>query len=47
MLDREVGLARENPEDAADVPTACEIRIQREGTVHQRNHGPDIFAEIR
>src|SRR6516162_8775572 len=47
MLDREVGLARGQPEGGADVPTACEIRVQNEGAVDQRYHGADILAEIR
>ena len=46
MLDRDVGFAGPMPEDAADVPPTCEIRIEREGTVDQRNHGADVLAEI-
>ena len=46
MLDRDVGLARPNPEHAADVPAARKIRVEHERAVHQRYHGADIFAEI-
>jgi len=44
-LDRKVGLARPKPKDAADVPAACEIRVERQCTVHERRHGVDILAE--
>src|SRR5215469_5190012 len=46
ILDRKVGLAREKPENGADVPTACKIRVECEGTIDQRDHGADILAEI-
>jgi|HubBroStandDraft_6_1064221.scaffolds.fasta_scaffold33304_5 hypothetical protein len=46
MLDREVGVARKKPENAADMPTPCKIRVQRKGTIDQRNHCADILAEI-
>src|SRR6516165_349011 len=46
MLDRDVRLAGPMPEDAADVPPTCEIRIEHEGTVDQRDHGADVLAEI-
>src|SRR5215472_9780301 len=46
MLDRNVGPARPIPEGAADVPAACVIRIERQGTVNQLDHYVDILAEI-
>src|SRR5436309_15953113 len=46
MLDRDVRLARKIPEDAADEPAACEIRVEREGTLDQRRHGADVLSEI-
>ena len=45
MPDRDVGLARLHPQDAADVPAAREIRIQRKGTIDQRHHRIDVLAE--
>ncbi len=39
-------MARKKPENAADVPTACKIRVQRKGTIDQRNHCVDVLAEI-
>ena len=39
-------MARKKPEKAADEPTACKIRVQRKGTVDQRNHCIDVLAEI-
>src|SRR5215469_6023641 len=44
-LNRQIGLARPKPEDAADVPAAREIRIERQGTIHERDHRVDVFAE--
>src|SRR5271157_3248199 len=46
MLDRDVGLARPSPEDAADKPASSVVRVEREGSVNQRHHGADILAEI-
>src|SRR5215469_2210420 len=46
MLDREVGLAGEKPENAADVPPAGKIRVERQGMIDQSNHCVDILAEI-
>jgi hypothetical protein len=46
MLDRNVRLARPNPEEAADVPTAGVVRIQRRRMVNQCYLGSDILAEI-
>src|SRR5882757_1049132 len=46
MLNRNIGLARPPPEDSADVPAAREIRVERQGTVDQRNHRADVLAEI-
>ena len=47
MLDRDVGLAGPDPEDAANKPAAGVVRVKREGTVDQRHHGADILAERR
>lgn len=33
-------------EDAADVPAAGEIRVERQGAVDQRHHRTDILAKI-
>src|SRR5215831_3459822 len=44
-LDRKVGLTRPKPKDAADVPAACEIRVERQCTLYERHHGVDILAE--
>src|SRR5277367_5826452 len=38
MLDRGVGLARPQPEEATDVPAARVVRVQRQGTVNQCRH---------
>src|SRR5262249_933712 len=46
VLDREVRVAREKPEDTADVPTSRKIRVEREGTIDQRYHCVDVLAEI-
>src|SRR5690242_20387557 len=46
MLDREIGLAGPNSEEAADKPAAREARVEREGTVDQPDHGADILAEL-
>ena len=46
MRDRNVRLARLHSEDAADVPGAREIRVEREGTVDQCHHGADVLAKI-
>jgi hypothetical protein len=47
MLDREVGVARKKPENAADMPTPCKIWVQRKGTIDQRNHCADILADSK
>src|ERR1700751_5354949 len=46
MRDRNVRLARRHSEDPADVPAACEIRVEREGTVGQCHHGAYVLAKI-
>src|SRR6516165_4781777 len=46
MRDRSIGLARVQPEGSAAVPSACKIRVESERTVDQRDHRPDILAEI-
>src|SRR5215471_3764671 len=45
MLDRDVRLARPDPEAAADVPAARIVRVERQGAVDQRNHRADVLAE--
>ena len=45
MLDREIRLACPQPEKTADVPAACEARIESKGVINQRDHGIDVFAE--
>jgi hypothetical protein len=46
MLDRDVGLARPIPEHATDQPAPREVRVERQRTISQRRHGPDVLAEI-
>src|SRR5438105_10338795 len=46
VLDRNVGLTRPSPEDAADMPASSVVRVEREGSVNQRHHGADLLAEI-
>jgi hypothetical protein len=46
MLDCDLGLTRPHPEGAADAPGAREIRVQRQCTIDERCHSPDVFAEI-
>src|ERR1700738_521507 len=46
MLDRDVRLARKIPENAADEPPACEIRVERQSAVDQRYHRADVLPEI-
>ena len=45
MLDRDVGLARPVPENAADIPAAREARVERQRTINQRHHRTDVLAE--
>ena len=46
MLDRDVVLARPESEDAADVPSARETRVERQCAIDQRHHRADILTEI-
>ena len=46
VLDREIWLPGPQPEQAADVPTAREARVERQGTIDQRHRGTDVLAEI-
>jgi len=46
MLDRDAGLARPQPQCAADKPAAREIRVECQRTIGQRHHGADVLAEI-
>jgi hypothetical protein len=34
-------------EDAADVPAASVVWVERQRTINQRHHGADVLAEIR
>ena len=45
VLQGGVGLARPQPEDAADVPTARVVRVVRQGTVDQRQHRANILTQ--
>ena len=45
MLDREIGLARPNPQRAARKPAARKARVKRERTIRQRQHGTNVLAE--
>ena len=47
VLDRNVGLARPLPEDAAEVPAAGVVRVERQCAINQCDHGADVLAEIR
>jgi len=47
MLDRDVGLARPEPENAAHKPAASEAGVERQRAVDQPDHRADILAEIR
>ena len=47
MLDREIGLAGPEPDNAAQKPAAGEARVERERTVDQPRHGTDILAKSR
>src|SRR6516165_722632 len=46
VFDRDVGLARPSPEDAADVPAAGVARVECQRAVDQPHHSADILAEI-
>jgi len=46
MFDRDVRPARPEPQVAADVPAAREVRVERQATINQRHHRTDVFAEI-
>ncbi len=41
MLDREIGLAGPEPENATHIPAAGEARVERECSVDQPDHGAD------
>src|SRR5215813_5164583 len=45
-LDRDVELARPQPEQAADSPAAREARVECQRSVDQRHHRADILVEI-
>jgi len=47
MLDREIGLTGQHPDNAAQIPAAGIARVERERTVDQPDHGTDILAKIR
>ena len=42
-----IRLAGPQPNDAADMPTPCEARVERQRSVCQRHHCADVFTEIR
>src|SRR5215471_13766941 len=46
VLDRDVGVARPYPELTADEPAAREVRVERQRTIDQRQHGADVLSEI-
>ena len=46
MLDRDIGLTRKPPQDAANIPTARIARVERQRTIDQPDHRPDVLAEI-
>ena len=46
MLDRNVRLARPQPQDPAQVSAARETWIERQRTVDQCHHGANVLAEI-
>jgi hypothetical protein len=46
MLDRDVGLARPKPQDAADTAAPREARVKRQCAIHQCHHRADVLAEI-
>jgi hypothetical protein len=46
MLNPDIQLARVNPEDATDMPTARVVWVERQGTVDQRHHIADVLAEM-
>src|SRR3954452_7487187 len=45
MLNREIVLTGSYSQRAAQIPTPCEARVQRERTVDQPNHRPNVLAE--
>src|SRR5205807_5448433 len=47
MLDSEIVLTGNIPQNAAHIPAAGEARIQRQRPVDQSNHGADILTEMR
>src|ERR1044071_7533657 len=46
MIDCSVELAGPEPEDAADVPTTRETRVEYQRAVNQGNHATDVLTEI-
>src|SRR5260370_39475048 len=44
MLQRKIGGAGNNPEDSAPIPAEAKARIEREGTVDQRDRHVDVLA---
>jgi len=46
VLEREVGLTCSQPKIAADLPAACEARVQRQCTIDQCHHRADVLTEI-
>src|SRR6266567_5036230 len=46
MLDRDVQLSRPHPQVPTEVPATREIRVERQRTVNQCNHGAEVLTEI-
>src|SRR6267142_1047753 len=47
MLNRKIGLAGPDPENAAPKPATSEARVERQCTIDKRDHRVDVLAEIR
>ena len=45
MLDREIGLTSQNPQHAAQLPTASKARIENERTFDQPYSGIDVLPK--
>ena len=45
MLDGNLRLPRLHPDDAADVPTAGVVGVERQGTIDYRNHRADVLPK--
>ena len=45
MLNGEIRLVRPQPEEGADPPSACVVRVECQCAIHQRRHRADVLAE--